>query len=148
MRLLFAMGNNRQQNTGSPSNPHRRQNVHALVIREPFATLIAMGHKKVETRRYRPPRDRLFERIGIVACNGSKSYLIGSCVIKGWFEYADRAEWNFGRRQHLVQPNTEFDWTDPDSKRFGWLLSLAEMDDTATPFKINGPNPWQKMENQ
>jgi len=119
--------------------------VHALVVREPFATLIVMGHKKVETRRYPPPKDRLYERIGIVACNGSKSYLIGSCVIRGWFEYSGREEWDFGRRQHLIQPNTEYDWTDTASRRFGWLLSIHEMDEQATPFQIVSPNPWQKI---
>ncbi len=100
-----------------------------LLVREPYATLIAMGKKIIETRRYAVPKTiNTSRRIGIVGCNGSQSFLLATCCIAGSFKYASREQWEKDINVHKVKPNTEFDWDDK-TPRYGWLLTgMFELD--------------------
>ena len=117
-----------------------------LLVREPYATLIAMGKKIIETRRYAVPKTiNTSRRIGIVGCNGSQSFLLATCCIAGSFKYASREQWKKDINVHKVKPNTEFDWDDK-TPRYGWLLTGIFELDVPQRFYPRGPSPFQEAD--
>ncbi len=64
---------------------HRRTEVKALTLHQPWASLIAAGDKRIETRSWKPPANLIGQRIGIHA---SKTH---TAINKPAFEELRRA---------------------------------------------------------
>lgn len=96
--------------------------MHGLNIQEPFATLIAMGLKKTETRSYPPPPDVIGKRIALIATGKQKASIVGTAVIRGWMEYDNEKMFTNDYENHRVPENSPFAWKD-GKRKCGWLMS-------------------------
>lgn len=107
------------------SIPETMTEVVGLNVREPFATLIAIGKKTIETRRYKPPRDILGKRIAIVATGIGRSQIIGSMIVDSFFQYQNLNHFDGDVYRHYVtmtDPNFRYR---PDKTFFGWNIRGA-----------------------
>ena len=96
--------------------------MHGLNIQEPFATLIAMGLKKTETRSYPPPPDVIGKRIALIATGKQKASIVGTAVIRGWMDYESEKMFINDYHNHLVPENSPFGWKDA-KRKCGWFMS-------------------------
>jgi hypothetical protein len=95
--------------------------MHGLNIREPYATLIAMGIKKTETRSYTPPANLIGSRIALIATSKDESCIVGTAVLRGWMEYESMKMFANDYQNHRIPAGSKYDWD--GSQKFGWFMS-------------------------
>lgn len=96
--------------------------VTGLNIREPYASLIATGQKRIETRTYRFPDRLIGEKLAIVATGVGHAKIIGSMVVVDCFPYRDEDHFRSEFKHHLVSRGSQFDWRDGRPK-YGWVVT-------------------------
>ena len=121
--------------------------MHGLNIREPFATLIALGIKTIETRRYKIPTHLIGRRIAIIATGAGTAKIIAYATLQQCSEFNDVSEFNDQRDQHLIQRGTEYDW-DGQAARYKWHVSDVVMTERAIEVKQKKGIVWTKLEPQ
>lgn len=94
-----------------------------LNIREPFATLIAIGSKTVETRTYPIPDHLIGKRLAIVATGSGKAKVVGTVVFSGYCLYSTVDEFRANFAHHLVAENSHYDWA--GKPKYAWHVSDA-----------------------
>ena len=94
-----------------------------LMIQEPYATLIARGIKKVETRKYAPPPELVGRRIALIATDGKWSSVVGTALLRGWMDYDNERQFRRDYLNHLVPKGSKWDWKKGDKRRCGWFMS-------------------------
>ena len=99
--------------------------VTGLNVREPYATLIALGKKTIETRSYRPSEKIINKRIAIVATGTNRALVVGSVIVCDCFQYQNELHFEEDVPQHLVTRHSVYRF-DPSKPKFGWLLREAE----------------------
>lgn len=100
--------------------------VTGLNIREPFASLIAVGRKTIETRSYKPADELIGERIAIVATGAGSAKIIGSVVIDSFFAFSSYSHWQSLIDAHMVDEcNCRYSFNN-SGDLYGWKLSNAK----------------------
>ena len=98
----------------------------ALNITEPFATLIARGIKKVETRKYAPPARYIGKRIALVGMNGAYSSVVGTATLDLCGEYTSEHNWTRNFSAHCVPENSMFSWQNKAEDETIWWWRLTD----------------------
>lgn len=100
--------------------------VTGLNIREPFASLIAVGRKTIETRRYKPANELIGQRIAIVATGIGSAKIIGSVIIDSFFVFTSDSHWQSEIDFHMVDEcNCRYSFNNSESF-YGWRLRDAK----------------------
>lgn len=100
--------------------------VTGLNIREPFASLIAVGRKTIETRRYKPADEVIGQRIAIVATGVGSAKIIGSVIVDSFFAFTSYSHWESEIESHMVDKcNCRYAFNNSESF-YGWNLSDAK----------------------
>ena len=97
-----------------------------LMIQEPYATLIARGIKKVETRRYAPPPELVGRRIALIATDGKWSSIVGTALLRGWMDYDNERQFRRDYPNHLVPKGSRWDWKKGEGSLF-WNLTASKL---------------------
>ena len=98
--------------------------IKALTLHQPWASLVAGGYKKIETRSWRPPAKVVGSRIAIqagkkqVAVTGPLAVAVSSCLGHDW-----RSNLVFGAVIATVRVVDVRPTTDPDNP---WLIAAAQ----------------------
>lgn len=117
--------------------------MHGLNIQEPFATLIAMGIKKTETRSYPPPANLINRRIALIATGKQKASVVGTARLRGWMEYDNERQFKRDYENHRVPIGSPFSWKD-GKRKCGWLFSDPTLFHEHVPAPDTGGIVWYK----
>lgn len=89
-----------------------------LNIQEPYASLILDGRKTAESRKYKPPPDKLNREILICA----EGQLVGTVRIVDFYRCTDIQDFRSRYEEHLVPEGSVFE----DSEKYLWRLESAK----------------------
>jgi len=106
-----------------------------IYIREPWATLLLDGIKKIETSTFSLPER--FKNVPLYVQNENRE-ITGIIKFSGSKRYASEEEFNADSKLHGISDNADRYHFNQRIRTYGWLVSYAEKFDTpkqGKPFK-------------
>lgn len=111
-------------------------NAGRVYIREPFATLVALGEKRIETAHMRLP-----DRFALTWLDVQNEYreALGRVRFRGYIQWHAADAFDLDYSRHRVAPDSPYHYSNRRST-FGWLIDDVEL--------YGKPKPMPPMKSQ
>lgn len=84
-----------------------------------FTELILAGNKTEETRKTHSLDSLIGKTVGIIRTGKGKAVIVGTCMIEGFTEYRNEADWRTGFDRHRVERGSRYDF---NGFKVGYIL--------------------------